>query len=72
MRLRHSTTDIDESSERLAAEFVRNPEVEHDAETARALETFVKEFREQRKTYHKRVMWGEKCNEGKVAWRDGR
>ncbi|KZO96955.1 hypothetical protein CALVIDRAFT_598077 [Calocera viscosa TUFC12733] len=72
MRLRHATTDLDVSSERLASEFVKLPDIEHDVDTARAVDTFVKEFREQRKTYHKRVMWGDKCTEGKVHWRDGR
>ncbi|EJU03125.1 hypothetical protein DACRYDRAFT_115375 [Dacryopinax primogenitus] len=72
MRLRHATTDIDVSSERLASEFVKPPEVEHDADTSRAVDTFVKEFREQRKMYHKRLMWGDKCADGKVVWRDGR
>jgi len=72
MRLRHATTDIDLSSERLASDFVKPPDIEHDADTARSLDAFVKEFREQRKTYHKRLMWGDKCADGKVVWRDGR
>ena len=31
---------------------------------------FVKEFKESRKTYHKRALWAEKWNQGQVFWRD--
>ncbi|KZT60299.1 hypothetical protein CALCODRAFT_448952 [Calocera cornea HHB12733] len=74
MRLRHATTDLDVTSERLASEFVKpsTAEIEHEADTARAVDGFVREFREMRKAYHKRVMWGDKSAEGKVHWRDGR
>ena len=34
------------------------------------VDDFVKEFRELRKTYHKRVMWGDRWTTGEVAWRD--
>lgn len=34
------------------------------------VDDFVKEFRELRKTYHKRVMWGDRWTIGQVAWRD--
>jgi ESCRT-I complex subunit VPS37 len=34
------------------------------------VDNFVKEFRELRKTYHKRVMWGDRWTIGQVGWRD--
>lgn len=38
--------------------------------TGRDVDEFVKEFREQRKVYHKRVMWAEQWASGKVEWRE--
>lgn len=69
MRLRHATTSQDDQSEALASAFV------HASATALApgngdIDGFVKEFKNMRKVYHKRVMWGERWSSGEVAWRD--
>ncbi|KAH9969770.1 hypothetical protein BC827DRAFT_1162665, partial [Russula dissimulans] len=56
----------------LASTFVRSTSSEPEATPAsgKEVDDFVKEFRELRKTYHKRVMWGDQWANGKVAWRD--
>ena len=72
MRLRHATTAQDDLSESLASSFVRSTSSEPAATPAsgKEVDEFVKEFRELRKTYHKRVMWGDQWSVGQVAWRD--
>ncbi|KAH9033314.1 hypothetical protein EDB84DRAFT_1399020 [Lactarius hengduanensis] len=72
MRLRHATTAQDDLSEALASTFVRSASSETAATPANGKEVddFVKEFRELRKMYHKRVMWGDRWTIGQVAWRD--
>ncbi|KAI9451393.1 hypothetical protein F5148DRAFT_1239653 [Russula earlei] len=72
MRLRHATTAQDDLSETVASAFVRSTSSETAATPAggKEVDDFVKEFRELRKTYHKRVMWGDQWAGGKVAWRD--
>jgi ESCRT-I complex subunit VPS37 len=72
MRLRHATTAQDDLSEALASSFVRSTSSEPAATpaTGKEVDEFVKEFRELRKTYHKRVMWGDEWTIGRVAWRD--
>lgn len=72
MRLRHATTAQDDLSEALASSFVRSTSSETAATPANGKEVddFVKEFRELRKTYHKRVMWGDRWTIGQVGWRD--
>jgi ESCRT-I complex subunit VPS37 len=72
MRLRHATTEQDDLSEALASSFVRSTSSETAATPAsgKEVDDFVKEFRELRKTYHKRVMWGDRWSNGQVAWRD--
>ncbi|KZP05234.1 hypothetical protein FIBSPDRAFT_805970 [Athelia psychrophila] len=69
MRLRHATTAQDDQSEALASAFVQA------SSTAPApgngdIDAFVKEFKNMRNIYHKRVMWGERWTAGEVAWRD--
>jgi hypothetical protein len=34
------------------------------------VDEFIKEFKELRKVYHKRSMWGEKWGNGQVIWRE--
>ncbi|KZT37882.1 hypothetical protein SISSUDRAFT_987067 [Sistotremastrum suecicum HHB10207 ss-3] len=63
-RLRHATTAQDDKSEALAASFIKSPPEAND------IDAFIKEFKEARKVYHKRVIWGEKWAAGKVTWRD--
>jgi ESCRT-I complex subunit VPS37 len=72
MRLRHATTAQDDLSETLASSFVRSTSSETAATPAngKEVEDFVNEFRELRKTYHKRVMWGDRWTIGQVGWRD--
>ncbi|KAG8214583.1 hypothetical protein J3R82DRAFT_9646 [Butyriboletus roseoflavus] len=69
LRLRHATTDQDNASEALASSFVQSSP-SSGSNDASDVDDFVKEFRELRKTYHKRVMWGERWAAGQVIWRD--
>ena len=64
MRLKHSTTAQDELSEALATSFVNA--APDPAANGRDVDDFVREFREARKTYHKRVIWGERWSAGEV------
>lgn len=66
MRLKHATTAQDELSEALATSFI-NASPEPGSATGKDVDDFVKEFREQRKTYHKRVIWGDRWTAGEVA-----
>ncbi|KAJ8463858.1 hypothetical protein ONZ51_g9975 [Trametes cubensis] len=72
MRLRHATIAQDDLSEARANAFVQgSPSDPGPASlSGKDIDDFVKEFRELRKTYHKRVMWGERWTTGDVAWRD--
>lgn len=66
MRLRHATTAQDDLSEKLAFEFVRDSAgAPH---SGKEVDDFVREFREARKIYHKRVIWGDKWAAGQVQW----
>lgn len=74
MRLRHATTAQDDASEARASAFVQGSDAA-DADSAapingggRDVDAFVREFKEMRKVYHKRVMWGERWQAGEVAW----
>ncbi|KIM43268.1 hypothetical protein M413DRAFT_69676 [Hebeloma cylindrosporum] len=74
MRLRHSTTAQDDASEALASSFVQQvPSNDSGTGTPRSggdIDEFIKEFKERRKVYHKRAMWGEKWANKQVIWRD--
>ncbi|KAI0056091.1 hypothetical protein BV25DRAFT_1814670 [Artomyces pyxidatus] len=72
MRLRHATTAQDDASENLASTFMRSSSSETPSagSTGKEVDDFVKEFREMRKVYHKRVVWGDRWAAGQVAWRD--
>lgn len=63
MRLRHATSAQDDLSESVASAFIKSPPDE-----SPNVDSFVKEFREVRKRYHKRVIWG--TGSSKVDWRD--
>jgi len=81
MRLQHSTTAQDEASEALASSFVQQqpslPSLPR-GDTAGTgtprggleVEEFIKEFKEMRKQYHKRAMWGKKWANSQVVWRE--
>lgn len=78
MRLRHATTAQDELSETLASAFIASSPG-HDAAgvpnasgtpNGRDVEEFVRDFKELRKVYHKRMMWADRWTSGQVVWRD--
>ncbi|KAG6916441.1 hypothetical protein DXG01_006769 [Tephrocybe rancida] len=71
MRLKHSTTAQDDASEALASSFIHQ-QLQPGTSTptgGAGVDEFVKEFKELRKVYHKRAMWGERWTDGKIAWR---
>ncbi|ESK95763.1 williams-beuren syndrome critical region [Moniliophthora roreri MCA 2997] len=74
MRLRHSTTAQDDASEALASAFIHQQPSEPGSGTStpagKDIDEFIKEFKELRKVYHKRVMWGDQSSQGRVEWRD--
>lgn len=81
MRLRHSTTTQDDTSEALASSFVQSSSSHHTfsgtgtgsgtgTPSGKEIDEFVNQFKDLRKVYHKRVMWGERWAGGQVTWRD--
>ncbi|KAF9533058.1 hypothetical protein CPB83DRAFT_758248 [Crepidotus variabilis] len=74
MRLRHSTTAQDDASEAIASAFVqRDSSRGTDTGPTRPgqdVDDFIREFKESRKTYHKRALWGEKWANNQVMWRE--
>lgn len=84
MRLRHATTAQDDLSETLANAFVSSSaSTSISAEPSggvgtpvggtlagKDIDDFVREYRELRKVYHKRMVWGDKWTIGDVEWRD--
>ncbi|CAL1712871.1 unnamed protein product [Somion occarium] len=67
MRLKHATTAQDELSEALASSFVQGSSADSSATEGKDVDEFVKEFKELRKTYHKRVIWGDRWSSGQVS-----
>ncbi|KAF8827544.1 hypothetical protein F5879DRAFT_968529 [Lentinula edodes] len=77
MRLRHSVTAQDDASERLATAFIQHqslgfPESQSGVATPSGKETdnFIKQFKEARKIYHKRVIWSDRWSKDQVEWRE--
>lgn len=76
MRLKHSITAQDDASEALASAFVQQASSGNSASGTgvpaanNEIDDFVKEFKELRKIYHKRVLWAEKWGKGDVLWRE--
>jgi len=77
MRLRHSTIAQDDESEALASAFVQQQQAPVGGNgtggtpnEGMGVDEFVKEFKDLRKVYHKRAMWGERWGNGQVVWRD--
>ncbi|KLO15956.1 hypothetical protein SCHPADRAFT_961723 [Schizopora paradoxa] len=74
MRLRHATTAQDEASEALATSFIQayapqsNLGQPAPETNGKDVDDFIKEFKESRKIYHKRVIWGDRWGSGKVEW----
>ena len=69
LRLRHATTAQDEASERVASEFVKGSSPDGLA-SGKEVDDFVKDFREMRRVYHKRAIFGDRWAKGDVGWRD--
>lgn len=71
MRLRHATIAQDDLSEARASAFVQASSVDSTASpSGKDVDDFIREFKELRKVYHKRVMWGDRWAAGQVVWRD--
>lgn len=77
MRLKHSTTAQDDASEAIATAFIQQQQQPSSNGTGLStpsggmeVDEFIKEFKELRKVYHKRAMWGERWGAGQVGWRD--
>jgi ESCRT-I complex subunit VPS37 len=82
MRLRHATSAQDDKSEEVASAFIQStPGIQQTVllppsgtgtpvQGGKDIDDFIREFKELRKVYHKRVIWGEKWVEGQVEWRD--
>ncbi|KAF8895345.1 hypothetical protein BD779DRAFT_1466786 [Infundibulicybe gibba] len=80
MRLRHSTMAQEDASEAMASAFIQQQSQPHTTlgtgsgtatpSGSTDIDEFVREFKELRKVYHKRVIWGEKWANGQVSWRD--
>jgi len=75
MRLRHATTAQDDASEALASAFIQSyapptssGQAYQSDNNGKDVDDFVKEFKESRKVYHKRVIWGDRWGSGKVDW----
>lgn len=69
LRLRHATTAQDDASERVASEFVKGSSPDGLA-SGKEVDDFVKDFREMRRVYHKRAIFGDRWAKGDVGWRD--
>lgn len=79
MRLRHSITAQDDASEALASAFVQQSSTPSSSlpssgtgtpVVGKDVDDFVREFKDLRKVYHKRVLWGDRWTNGQVVWRD--
>lgn len=75
LRLKHSITAQDEASEALASAFIHQPPQPSSGGAGTpggdmGVDDFIREFKDLRKVYHKRVMWGERWTNGQVIWRD--
>ena len=71
MRLRHATTAQDDASEACASAFTQSSPTSGQGDAnGKDVDDFVREFRELRKVYHKRLMWGDRWAAGKVEWHD--
>ncbi|KAI0345991.1 hypothetical protein BDW22DRAFT_1370417 [Trametopsis cervina] len=67
LRLKHATTAQDEASEALASSFVQASPSDATVQNGKDVDDFVRQFREMRKVYHKRVIWGDRWTAGEVA-----
>ncbi|KAF7365107.1 Vacuolar protein-sorting-associated protein 37 1 [Mycena venus] len=76
MRLKHSKTAQDDASEALASAFVQQSSTSDygagtpNGNAGKEIDDFVREFKDMRKIYHKRVIWEDRWSSGLVNWRD--
>ncbi|KAF7291553.1 Phosphatidylglycerol specific phospholipase C [Mycena chlorophos] len=72
MRLKHSKTAQDDASEALASAFVQQSTTTGGTDTpnGKEVDDFIREYKELRKTYHKRAMWEDRWSAGLVHWRE--
>lgn len=70
LRLKHATIAQDELSETTATAFVHTDSEEAEKVSTKEVDDFIKTFKEQRITYHKREIWSEHWSNGKVTWPD--
>jgi ESCRT-I complex subunit VPS37 len=70
LRLKHAATAQDELSELTATAFVHANLEEGEKLGTKEVDDFIKAFKEQRITYHKRTIWSEHWSNGKVTWPD--
>ena len=80
MRLKHAATDQDDATEAMANSFVQQqPSIPSSREESSGTSTprgntdvddFIRQFKEARKTYHKRAIWADKWAKGEVIWRE--
>jgi len=69
LRLRHATTAQDEASEKVASQFVKGSSPDGLA-SGKEVDDFVRDFREMRRVYHKRAIFGDRWGKGDVGWQD--
>ncbi|TIA92151.1 hypothetical protein E3P99_00699 [Wallemia hederae] len=75
MRLKQAVSQQDDLSESIASEFISSASLEGSGsgsdsaqEQQQRIDTFVKEFKQVRKLYHKRNIWADKASHGDVIW----
>lgn len=77
MRLRHSVTAQDDASDTLATAFIQHQSLgssESHSGTAtpsgKEIDEFIRDYKEARKVYHKRMIWSDRWTKGQVEWRE--
>jgi ESCRT-I complex subunit VPS37 len=70
LRLKHATIAQDELSEVTATAFVHVDSEEGERVGTKEVDDFIKTFKEQRITFHKRTIWSEHWSNEKVTWPD--
>ena len=76
MRLKQATTHQDDLSETLATNFVSTSSINDDVndnnynsdkQQQLEIDSFVNEFKQSRKLYHKRKIWSDKWSNGEIV-----
>lgn len=71
MRLKQAVSQQDDLSETIASDFISSANMDEYSdpkEQQQHIDTFVKEFKQMRKLYHKRNIWADKASHGDVIW----